>query len=81
MLTQLRLAGKLEAAAGIVFGECRRVRPRDFQPSFESTFSLGEVLDNILGGLKIPVLSGMTIRPYRRPGDATAGVTALARRR
>jgi muramoyltetrapeptide carboxypeptidase len=61
MLTQLRLAGKLEDAAGIVFGECRDCRPREFQPSFESTFSLGEVLDHMLGGLKIPVLSGLTI--------------------
>src|SRR5690606_36984148 len=58
MLTQLRLAGKLESAAGIVFGECQDCRPRDFRPSYESTFSLGEVLDHILGGLKVPVLSG-----------------------
>jgi muramoyltetrapeptide carboxypeptidase len=61
MLTQLRLAGKLDAAAGIVFGECTECVPREFRPSFESTFSLGEVLDNILGSLKIPVLSGLTI--------------------
>ena len=61
MLTQLRLAGKLDQAAGIVFGECRDCRPREFQPSFDSTFSLGEVLDEILGSLKIPVLSGLTI--------------------
>jgi muramoyltetrapeptide carboxypeptidase len=61
MLTQLRLAGKLQAAAGIVFGECADCRPRQFQPSFESTLSLGEVLDDILGRLEIPVLSGLTI--------------------
>jgi muramoyltetrapeptide carboxypeptidase len=61
MLTQLRLAGKLDEAAGIVFGECSECRPRQFEPSFESTFSLGEVLDNLLGDLKIPVLSGLTI--------------------
>jgi muramoyltetrapeptide carboxypeptidase len=61
MLTQLRLAGKLESAAGIIFGECSDCRPREFRPSFDSTFSLGEVLDQALGGLKIPVLSGLTI--------------------
>jgi muramoyltetrapeptide carboxypeptidase len=61
MLTQLRLAGKLDAAAGVVFGECSECEPREFKPSFESTFSLGEVLDNILGGLKIPVMTGLTI--------------------
>jgi muramoyltetrapeptide carboxypeptidase len=61
LLTQLRLAGKLDAAAGIIFGECSDCRPREFQPSFESSFSLGEVVDAVLGGLKIPVLYGLTI--------------------
>lgn len=61
MLTQLRLSGKLQEAAGIIFGECSDCRPRDFKPGFLSTFTLGEVLDNILGPLPIPVLSGLTI--------------------
>jgi len=61
MLTQLRLAGKLDAAAAILFGECKDCRPRDYKPSFESTFSLGEVLDQILGKGKVPVLAGFTI--------------------
>jgi muramoyltetrapeptide carboxypeptidase len=62
MLTNLRLAGKLQAAAGIVFGECSDCAPKDYKPSFTSgTLLLGEVLDDILGGLKIPVLTGLTI--------------------
>ena len=61
MLTQLRLAGKLQAAAGIIWGECEDCHPNTFQPSFQSTFSLGEIADAILGDLKIPVLSGLTI--------------------
>jgi len=60
MLTQLRLAGKLDAAAGIVFGECARCTPREFRPGFDSNFSLGEIVDDILGSLKIPVLAGLT---------------------
>jgi muramoyltetrapeptide carboxypeptidase len=60
MLTQLRLAGKLEQAAGIVFGECVDCGPRDFKPFVAAGFSLGEVLDAILGTLKIPVLFGLT---------------------
>ena len=61
MLTQMRLAGKLEQAAGIVFGECSRCTPKDYKPGFDNNLSLGEVVDEILGKLKIPVLSGMTI--------------------
>lgn len=61
MLTHLKLAGKLDAAAGIALGECSGCRPREFRPSFDSTFSLGEVFDRIFGGLSIPVFSGLTI--------------------
>jgi muramoyltetrapeptide carboxypeptidase len=61
MLTQLRLAGKLDAAAGIIVGECLDCRPKDYKPSFNSTFTLGEIEDNLLGDLKVPVLSGLTI--------------------
>lgn len=61
MLTQLRLAGKLDSAAGIIIGECQDCRPKDYKPSFNSTFTLGEIIDNILGDLKVPVLSGLTI--------------------
>ncbi|MBZ2177666.1 MAG: LD-carboxypeptidase [Acidobacteriota bacterium] len=61
MLTQMRLAGKLEQAAGIVFGECSRCTPKDYKPGFDNNLSLGEVVDEILGKLKIPVLAGLTI--------------------
>jgi muramoyltetrapeptide carboxypeptidase len=60
MLTQLRLAGKFDSVAGVIFGECNGCRSRDYKPSFESTLSLGEVLDEILGKLRVPVLSGLT---------------------
>ena len=61
MLTNLRLAGKLRAAAGIVWGECSECGSRDYKPSFASTLSLGEVLDDILGSAGVPVFSGLTI--------------------
>jgi muramoyltetrapeptide carboxypeptidase len=61
MLTQLRLAGKLDAAAGVVWGECDDCGPRRFEPAAVLPFTLGEVIDNILGALKVPVLSGLTI--------------------
>jgi muramoyltetrapeptide carboxypeptidase len=61
MLTQLRLAGKFDHVAGVIFGKCVDCRPRDFKPSTALPYSLGEVLDNILGSLRVPVLFGLTI--------------------
>ena len=61
MLTQLRLAGKLQQAAGIVFGECADCGAGDYKPFVAAGFSLGETVDAILGDLKIPVLAGLTI--------------------
>jgi len=60
MLTQMRLAGKFENIAGLIFGECANCMPRDYKPSLGLPYSLGEVIDNILGGLKVPVFYGMT---------------------
>ncbi|MEW6129255.1 MAG: LD-carboxypeptidase [Acidobacteriota bacterium] len=77
MLTNLRLAGKLEQAAGIIFGECAGCGPRDFQPSFASPYSLGEVLNNILGDLKIPVLYGLTIGHTKDQLTLPLGLTGM----
>jgi muramoyltetrapeptide carboxypeptidase len=57
MLVQLRLAGKLQEAAGIVFGTCSDCAPS--RSSFELTLSLSEVLDEQLGSLGKPVLAGL----------------------
>lgn len=61
MLTHLRLAGKFDRVAGVIWGECQDCGPRNYQPSTASPFTVGEVVDNILGDLKVPVLSGLTI--------------------
>jgi muramoyltetrapeptide carboxypeptidase len=61
MLTQLRLAGKFKNIKGLILGDCTDCRPRDFKPSFSSTLTLGEVYDQILGDLKVPIVTGMTI--------------------
>jgi muramoyltetrapeptide carboxypeptidase len=75
MLTQLRLAGKLDAAAGVIFGECSGCRPREFEPSFDSTLSLGEVLDNLLAKLRAPLLSGLTVGHTDDQATLPLGVT------
>ena len=61
MLTHLRLAGKFDGVAGMIFGECQDCRAKDYKPSTTIPYGLGEVLDNILGNLKVPVLYGLTI--------------------
>lgn len=61
MLTQLRLAGKFRNIRGLILGECVECTPRQFQPGFESSFSLGEVYDNVLGDLKVPIFAGLAI--------------------
>ena len=61
MLTQLRLAGKFRRIQGLILGECSECVPSEYKPAFESSFSLGEVYDNILGELKVPLLSGLAI--------------------
>ncbi len=76
MLTQLRLAGNLEQAAGIVVGECVGCSPREFRPGFDSTFSLNEVLEDILSGLQVPVLGGLLIGHTDDQATIPLGVTA-----
>lgn len=61
MMTQLRLARKLQEAAGVIWGECNDCPPRDNKPSSASPYGLGETVDNLLGDLGIPVVAGMTI--------------------
>ncbi|HWR55732.1 MAG TPA: LD-carboxypeptidase [Negativicutes bacterium] len=53
LLTQLLLAGKLQAAAGIVFAVCADCDGEPETPDF----TLDEVLEERLGKLKLPVLS------------------------
>ena len=47
--------------AGVIVGECVNCGPRNASTSGLSYYSLGEVLDNHLQGLGVPVLYGLTI--------------------
>jgi muramoyltetrapeptide carboxypeptidase len=57
MLVQLKLAGKLSEAAGIVWGTCTDCVPSN--SSFEVNLSMSDLLDEILGDLGKPVLAGL----------------------
>lgn len=76
MLTQLRLARKLEQVIGVIWGECQDCGSSDYNPSAASSFTVGQVIDNILGELKVPVLSGLTIGHTADQLTLPLGVTA-----
>jgi muramoyltetrapeptide carboxypeptidase len=61
MLTHLRNAGKLEAAAGIVIGEMKNVGWREDHASFMQDFSVEDVLEEVIGPLGIPCIYGLPI--------------------
>jgi muramoyltetrapeptide carboxypeptidase len=72
MFTQLKLAGKLKTAAGIVVGECKDCPP----PGHDSAYSLGEVIDYLLGDLNVPVLYGLSFGHTTDQVTLPLGVTA-----
>ena len=61
MLTQLKLAGKLKQATGIIWGECADCGDAEVRPSAASPYNADRTAENIFGALKVPVLAGLTI--------------------
>lgn len=59
-LTQLLLAGKLAACAGIVVDRCKKCGPAEYKPAFNNTLSVEEVMHDRLAGLNVPVLFGLS---------------------
>jgi muramoyltetrapeptide carboxypeptidase len=74
MLTQLKLAGKLQEAAGIVWGTCTECTPA--KSSFEINLSLSDLLDEILGDLGKPVLAGLVFGHTKEKATIPFGVEA-----
>ncbi len=74
MLTQLKLAGKLQEAAGIVWGTCTECTPA--KSSFEINLSLSDLLDEILGDLNKPVLAGLVFGHTKEKATIPIGVEA-----
>ncbi|MEQ9561549.1 MAG: LD-carboxypeptidase [Woeseiaceae bacterium] len=70
MLTQLRLAGKLQQAAGIVFGKFTDTDTEG------NTFSVEEVLRDRTADLRVPVVRGMMIGHVREQTVVPIGIEA-----
>ncbi len=75
MLTQMRMAGKFEGAAGIVLGVFKDCRPSE-KSSFDTSFTLQEVLKNRLADLNIPVVYGMSFGHVKNKFVLPAGLQA-----
>jgi muramoyltetrapeptide carboxypeptidase len=61
ILTHLRNAGKLEAAAGIVVGEMKDTGWREDRAAFMQDLSVEDVLEEVVGPLGIPCIYGLPI--------------------
>jgi len=75
MLTQMRMAGKFEAAAGVALGIFKDCIPSE-KTSFDSSFTLKEVLKNRLADLNIPVVYGMSFGHVKNKFILPAGLNA-----
>ncbi|WP_171574611.1 S66 peptidase family protein [Leptolyngbya sp. Cla-17] len=76
MLTQLWLAGKLQAAAGIALGRFVDCYPKEYQASFPQTISLENVLRDRFEPLKKPTLYNLMFGHVRE--NAVLPIGAIA---
>jgi muramoyltetrapeptide carboxypeptidase len=76
MLTQLWLAGKLQAAAGIALGHFVDCYPKTYQASFPQTLSLEAVLRDRFEPLKTPTLYNLMFGHIRE--NAVLPIGAMA---
>jgi muramoyltetrapeptide carboxypeptidase len=76
MLTQMIMSGKFEKAAGVALGIFENCEPKKDKPSFDSSFSLKEVLFNRLGNLKIPVVYGLSFGHIKNKFTLPFGIKA-----
>jgi muramoyltetrapeptide carboxypeptidase len=75
-LQQLRLAGKLDAVAGVIVGEMFNCDWREQRPETPRTRSLEDVLENHLGSLGVPVLYKLPLGHGKHLATIPLGVAA-----
>jgi muramoyltetrapeptide carboxypeptidase len=75
MLTQLRLAGKLENVVGVVVGEMVKCDWREGRPEWMRTKSLEDVLEEHLEPLHVPVIYKLPLGHGKHLATLPLGVT------
>ncbi|MDO9509479.1 MAG: hypothetical protein Q7I97_09145, partial [Thermovirgaceae bacterium] len=78
MLTQLRLAGKLEAAAGIVLGQFTHIQPRKPKDSFNLPEDFEEVVASVGRPTLINGCFGHDVKKATLPLGARAVIDGAA---
>jgi muramoyltetrapeptide carboxypeptidase len=76
-LTQLRNAGKLQQAAGIVIGEMNDVGWRFDKAAFMQDLSIEDVLEEVIGPLGVPCIYGLPIGHGKHHVTVPHGAHAL----
>jgi muramoyltetrapeptide carboxypeptidase len=76
MLTQMIMSGKFKNASGIALGIFDNCEPKKDKPSFESSFSLVEVLFDRLSGLGIPIVYGLSFGHIKNKFTLPFGIDA-----
>jgi muramoyltetrapeptide carboxypeptidase len=75
MLTQLRLAGKLENVVGVVVGELVKCDWREERPEWPRTKSIEDVLEEHLEPLRVPVIYKLPLGHGKHLATLPLGVT------
>ncbi len=76
MLTQMLMSGKFDKVAGIALGVFDNCEPKKENPSFDSSFSLMEVLFDRFSGLDIPVIYGLSFGHIKNKFTIPFGIKA-----
>lgn len=76
MLTQMIQSGKFDGAAGIALGVFKNCEPKKKDASFDSSFSLMEVLFDRLSDLKIPIVYGLSFGHIKNKFTLPVGIKA-----
>ena len=79
-LNHLIRAGKLDNAAGFVFGTDVNLKAQTLPEGAESTLSIEEMLDELIAPLGIPAIAERARRPRQAHGDDAARREGAARR-
>lgn len=76
MLMQMKLAGKFDGAKGIAMGVFKNSRSKKNDEEPITSFTLKEVLFDILGSLKIPIIYGLSFGHISNKFTLPVGISA-----